>query len=148
MQISLLTCTSGIGGDGGGWRRRFSPVDVNVDVVLSVCTVSFFLSVLLRGGGDVDNHPLRTFTAASKQSCLCLDGGIIAPPALRDPRRARPSRSKQFSGRREARGCLIWRWYREMFHPAKATSDTMWQHRTWSPSKQWKLLFIYFLHQS
>lgn len=96
------------------------------------------------GGGDVDNHPLRTFTAASKQPCLCLDGGIIAPPALGDPRRARPSRSKQFSGRREARGCLIWRWYREMFHPAKATSDTMWQHRTWSPSKQWKLLFIFF----
>lgn len=46
MQISLLTCTSGIGGDEGGGRRCLSPVDVNVDVVLSVCTVSFFFSPL------------------------------------------------------------------------------------------------------
>lgn len=44
MQISLLTCTSRIGGDEGDGHRCLSPVDVNVDVVLSVCTVLFFCS--------------------------------------------------------------------------------------------------------
>lgn len=61
-------------------------MDVNVDIVLSVCTLlSFFLFFLLRGRGDVDSHLLRTFTAASKLPCLCLDGRIIAPLALGNP---------------------------------------------------------------
>lgn len=53
----------------------------------SICLrcVLLLLFFLLWGQGDVDSHPLRTFTAASKPPCLCLDAWIIAPLALWDP---------------------------------------------------------------
>lgn len=71
------------------WRRgRWAAVPLTCGCECGRCSFRLyclFFFFLLWRRCDVDSHPLRTFTAASKLPCLCLDERIIAPLALGDP---------------------------------------------------------------
>lgn len=131
---------------GGGWRH-FSPV--NADDVLSVCTVSFCFFVFSpRGERNVDNDENAENVYGGFKAAVFVFGRSDNSDARTREPLACTSKSFQTdlsaaAGERGVRGCLIWRRYREMFHPAKAKSDTMWRHRAWSLSKQWKLFFFF-----